>query len=565
MGPLVIRSVLVLGVLFGLVFALATAALLACGASVWIAVPVAVFLMGLQYLISPWLIELFFKIRWVDPEDTPDFVRSLLEDLSARHRLKTPRFGIIPDGNPNAFTFGHYPRNARIVVTQGLLDLCDEKEVRAVVAHEFGHVVHWDFVVMTIAATLVMILYYIYAFGRYSGSRRERGGGAIVLIALGAYVAYIIGEYLALFLSRVREYYADRYSAEITGNPNALGTALVKIAYGLARSGAASGVSVGAEPAQTAKEQQRRREAARLSPMRGFRSMGIFDPGMGASLALAAAGSYAASGPTAAYDPHVMVKAMEWDLFNPWAWICEVSSSHPLPAKRIRALSRYGDHLGQPRLFDFPQRPAESYWDEFATDLLIYYLPTIMALVGLGAGLGLAVGGLQAPTGMLIVVGAAVLGAGVGSLVRLGFMYPDRGFPESRVADLVSQVKVSKIRCIPATLEGEVIGRGIPGLYWSEDLVVRDGTGFMVLDYRQPLRLLDFLFGLFRADQFVGQTITVAGWYRRLPRPYLEAWKIRTPDGAVNTCWSWWLQKVLVGMMLVLGAGCLVAGLLLGV
>ncbi len=563
MGPLVVRSVLVLGLLFGLVFALATAALFACGAPVWIAVPVALLLMGLQYLLSPWLIQLFFKIQWLEPKDTPDFVRSLLEDLSARHHLRVPRFGIIPDGNPNAFTFGHHPGNARIVITQGLLDLCDEKEVRAVVGHEFGHVVHWDFVVMTIAATLVMILYYIYVFGRYSGSRRDRGGGVVVLVALGAYIAYIIGEYLVLFLSRVREYYADRYSAEITGNPNALGTALVKIAYGLARSGAASGVSVGAEAAQTAKQRQEQRDAARLSPMRGFRSMGIFDPGMGASLALAAAGSYSTGDGAAAYDPHVMVKAMEWDLFNPWAWICEISSSHPLPAKRIRALSKYSDHLGQPRLFDFPERPAESYWDEFATDLLVYYLPAIMALVGLGAGLGLAVGKLREPPGMLIVVGGAVLGAGVGSLVRLGFMYPQRGFPESKVADLVSEVKVSKIRCIPATLQGEVIGRGIPGLYWSEDLVVRDDTGFMVLDYRQPLRILEFLFGLFRAEQFVGQTISAVGWYRRFPRPYLEAWKIRTLDGAVNTCWSWWLQKVLIGVMLVLGVGCLVAGLLL--
>ena len=95
------------------------------------------------------------------------------------------------------------------------------------VAHELGHIVHWDFVVMTVAATIPLVLYYIFRFGIYARGRRGKEGGAIVLVALAAFVAYIISQYIVMFLSRVREYYADQYSGQITRNPNALATALV--------------------------------------------------------------------------------------------------------------------------------------------------------------------------------------------------------------------------------------------------------------------------------------------------------------------------------------------------
>jgi Zn-dependent protease with chaperone function len=562
MVDLVVRSVLVLGLMFGLLFAVASGVLYYAQAPLWLAAVCAVAVIGLQFLVSPWIIELMFRIRWLTPEELPPYLESFLRERANRHRLRMPRVGIIEDGNPNAFTFGHYPGNARIVITRGLLDMCEAEEVKAVVGHEFGHIVHWDFVIMTIAATVVLVLYYLYAFGRRAARGRGRNAGVAVLVAVGALVAYIIAEYLMLFLSRVREYYADRYGAEATRNPNALATALVKVAYGLARSGAAAGVSVPLGKHSNAPGLGGHAEEAPLSPLRGFRCMGIFDPGMGASLALAAAGAYSAH--ARAYDPAVMVKAMEWDLFNPWAWLCELGSSHPLPAKRIRALARYAQYLGQPPQFVFPDHAPESYWDEFFTDLLVYYLPVLGVLVGGAAGYGLAAGGLATEVVSAGVVGGALLGLGLGSLIRLRFMYPTAHFKDATVAELVGQVKVSAIRCVPARLRGAVIGRGIPGLYWSEDLVLEDDTGFMVLDYRQPLSILEFLFGLFRAEHFLGQPIEVVGWYRRFPRPFLEVWRIRTPDGLVNTCWVYWLKRVGSWLALLAGLMVLLASPLLG-
>jgi hypothetical protein len=432
--------------------------------------------------------------------------------------------------------------------------MCDEEEVLAVVGHEIGHIVHWDFVVMTVASTIVLVLYYLYVFGRYAGQRRGRSAAAAAVVAASAFLAYILAEYIVLFLSRVREYYADRYSAEITGKPNALAGALMKIAYGLAKSGAAAGVTTGEEA----------KAPARLSPMRGFRTVGIFDPKMGASLALAAAGGYA--GRTRTYQPDVMVRAMEWDLFNPWALLCELHSSHPLPAKRMRALSRVAELMGQTPAFPLPDKPAESYWDEFLTDVLVYYLPALGLILGAGAGVALMYPAISEgnPRAVLAAAGATLLGLGLGLTVRLKFMYPG-SFGDATVANLVSQVKVSAIRCIPARLRGTVIGRGIPGLYWSDDLVLEDETGFMVLDYRQPLSLFEVLFGWLRAEKFIGQALTVTGWYRRFPRPFLEVWQFVTGDGKVNTCWVWPLKKIGAGFVVAAGIALLLVGLLTAV
>lgn len=524
MPRLVFRSVLVLGVLFGLLFAVLMGALYAMDLPSAQALPFAlgltIALSAFQFLISPTLLQWILKINWVDPAQVSPRLAQRLEAMCAERGLKVPRFGVIEDGNPNAFTFGHHPGNARMVVTRGLLQLCDEDETVAVMAHELGHIVHWDFVVMTVAATVPLILYVIYRFGIRAGRGRGKGAGAIVMVALGAFVAYLISEYIVLFLSRVREYYADEFSAQQTRNPNALASALVKIAYGLART----------QPvAQEGKE-----AAFSAVSAGGAKMIGIFDPKYGGSLALASAAGYDPA--RGSYDSATTVNAMKWDVWNPWAIVAELASSHPLPAKRLRHLQGLAEAIGQRPLYALPERAPESYWDDFATDVFFNYLPVLGLLV---AGLGtLAVTGVK-EAAWYLVIAAAVGGGALGNLLRLAFAYPKGDFPTDHVAGLVGEVKVSHIRCRPATLRGTIIGRGIPGLYWSSDLVVQDDTGFMLLNYRQPLRFLEFLFGLFRANSFVGQPVVAQGWYRRFPGPYLELWRVQLPDGTVHTCHNW--------------------------
>ncbi|MFO0172290.1 MAG: M48 family metalloprotease, partial [Aphanizomenon sp.] len=127
------------------------------------------------------------------------------------------------------------PNSARLVVSQGLFTYLDDDEVATVYAHELGHIVHWDFAVMTVASTLVQICYLIYSTVRRftSGGNDNKIKDALKTAGFVAYIFYIIGTYLLLYLSRTREYFADHFAAETTGNPNGLSRALVKIAYGI--------------------------------------------------------------------------------------------------------------------------------------------------------------------------------------------------------------------------------------------------------------------------------------------------------------------------------------------
>ena len=149
--------------------------------------------------------------------------------------MRFPSFGILHDGAPQAFTYGHHPSNARVVISEGILNLLEPAEVEAVVAHELGHAHNWDMALMTLANLVPLLLYYLYRVGiRMSGGRNNKGGDYTIAVAVGAYVLYVVSEYLVLWFSRTREYYADRFAGQVTGNANALATALVKIAYGLA-------------------------------------------------------------------------------------------------------------------------------------------------------------------------------------------------------------------------------------------------------------------------------------------------------------------------------------------
>ncbi len=257
---------------------------------------------------------------------------------------------------------------------------------------------------------------------------------------------------------------------------------------------------------------------------------------------------------------------MRWDVWNPWALVCEISSSHPLPAKRIRALGTLAEQMGQRPLYEVPSKAPEGYWDEFLMDLLAQYLPFFGLLAGIAVSFGLGiVKGFDTGEGNLLLapLSAIVTGWALGAFLRVLYKYPTKGFPARKVTHLVGEVKVSQIRSLPATLEGTVIGRGIPGLYWSEDLVIQDDTGFMVMDYRQPLRIFEFLFGLFRAESFEGQKVTASGWYRRYPRPFLELWQVKLPNGQTHTCHNWALSFYGSLLATLVGLGLLCLGLIL--
>lgn len=534
---LYLKSFFVLVLLFGLLFAVGMGAVTAMGideeglllliSALW-----ACFVVFLQYLLGPWIIGLIYRIRWTTLSELRPEVREFVERTCGKYRINIPRIGIIEDGNPTAFTYGHYPGNARLVVSSGLLAILDSSEQKAVMGHELGHIKRWDFVIMTVAAIVPLLLYIIArtlfrVAGRVSEGRgRGRGGGAgaILLVAVASYIAYIISHYIVMLLSRVREYYADEFSAKETRDPNALSSALVSIAYGLAK----------APPAGTDDFAGRTRAHAAST-------FGIFDPKIAKSLAFASMGSKN-------FSFENMEAAMKWDLWNPWAFWYELHSTHPLPAKRIKALSALCRECDATPKFSFEARQPESYWDEFLVDLFFSILP----MVGLVGGI---IWGTVAemPDGKFAGLTMLLFGAAI--LIRVVYKYRiGSGFTPKTVPQLLAEVKVSGVRPVPARLKGTIIGRGIPGLFFSEDLVLQDDEGFITLDYRQPFEFLDFLFGWLKADSLIGRQVVAEGWYRRHPLPYLELKRLVFSDGEVVRCWFYHFKVIMAVLATMIGA-----------
>ncbi len=476
----------------------------------------------LQFLISPFLMDLvlrfLYNMRWKPLERLPEHLQTFLKDISPKYNIRVPRFGIIYDGSPNAFAYGHIPNDARIIITSGLMDLLGEEELEAVVAHEIGHAVHWDMLIMTIAYVVPLILYYIFrTLIRIRTSGRDKSAPFRYAIAIGSYILYLISEYIVLGFSRIREYFADRFSGE-NCSPNNLASALVKIGYGLAGKG---------------KKKERRKPQ-----LESIKAMGIFDPTSASSLAIS---SYHPQFMGGDVDKDTLKSVMRWDLWSPWAKYYELHSTHPLIAKRLLALSRQSEAKGEPSYVIFNERRPESYWDEFLLDFLIVLLPVVAVVLS-------AVLFFVKQDFMYLKLGVFLLGGTY--LLRIIFSYNFSFFPQMKISSLLKKVKVSGVRPVPCRIKGKIIGRGVPGLIWSEDFVLQDDTGIIFLDYRQPLGIWNFLFGLLRAKEYQGEEVNITGWYRRAPIPYIEIKSMETSTGK-STCYVFRV-KIVVGIILTL-------------
>lgn len=103
-------------------------------------------------------------------------------------------------------------------------------------------------------------------------------------------------------------------------------------------------------------------------------------------------------------------------------------------------------------------------------------------------------------------------------------------------------------------IEGKIIGRGVPGLFYSDDPVLQDHTGYMVVDYRQPLRIWEFFFGWLKAEKLIGREGTAVGWYRRPPRPYFEMRKMSLKDGQTVMSYLYPITQFFVYAGMIVGA-----------
>lgn len=534
-GNLVLASGVTITMLLGMVLALSLAAVFIIDSpdpivGFFIALAITLVFNIAAFFLSPWLMDLtqnwLYHTRWVslaEIESKSPETAKVIQKVCQQHKLKQPRLGIIDDQNPTAFTYGSFPDSARVVVSEGLFTYLDDEEVATVYAHELGHIVHWDFAVMTLASTLVQITYLIYItaqrLGRRGGEKVKDAAGTVAAVA---YFFYIVGTYLLLYLSRTREYFADHFAAEVTGNPNALSRALVKIAYGILEEG------------------QRATEPSRL--LEGTRALGIYD----AKAATSTGTAY-----RIASSPEKIGRVFLWDMFNPWAWWMELNSTHPLTGKRVRALSTYAEQLGLDIEFDMGKIVGEGHnlskrklYGNFVFDLLLYGAEFLGLLIGFGVGFFLSA------TNPMMMIACPLIGLGMGISLKTLVMFPKYSQAESLdVLTLMSDPYASPLRGQPAKLDGELIGRGDAGYAFGSDLKLQDKTGMIYLRYASRFGPIgNFLFGMKRVKSLIGMQVNALGWFRRGVAPWMDLIQLESDSGTtVNSYHRFWSFVMGVG------------------
>ncbi len=218
-----LRLYLVMAVMFALVYGLVAFAASLIGVTGFVAYGfMASVILLVQYMIGPKMVEWSMGVKYVTEQEAPSLHR-MVGELAKDAGIPKPKVGIARIPIPNAFAFGRWAGDGRVCVTEGIMSLLDEKELKAVLGHEISHLKHKDVVVITMVSVIPMIAWYLAWNSLFSGNRR---GGNNILIGIAAFTIYFITNLLVLYVSRIREYYADEGSVMLGNQPHYLASAL---------------------------------------------------------------------------------------------------------------------------------------------------------------------------------------------------------------------------------------------------------------------------------------------------------------------------------------------------
>ena len=194
-----------------------------------IALVVALGMNFFSYWFSDKLVLKMYNAQEVDATSAPQFY-GMVRELAERAQLPMPRVYLIQEDAPNAFATGRNPQHAAVAATTGILRVLSERELRGVMAHELAHVKHRDILISTISATMAGAISMLANFAMFFGGRDSEGRPHNPVVSiLVMLLAPLAASLIQMAISRAREFEADRGRAEISGDPQALASALQKI------------------------------------------------------------------------------------------------------------------------------------------------------------------------------------------------------------------------------------------------------------------------------------------------------------------------------------------------
>jgi len=218
-----------------------------------------------SYWFSDKLVLRMYNAQEVDAQSAPQFYR-MIQELAQRAQIPMPRVYLINEDAPNAFATGRNPDHAAVAATTGILRTLSERELRGVMAHELAHVRHRDILISTISATMAGAISMLANFAMIFGGRDDEGRPVNPVVSILVMIlAPLAASLIQMAISRAREFEADRGGAEISGDPQALASALQKIHR------IAQGV-----PLETAERHPETAQMMIMNPLRGGGIAGLF-------------------------------------------------------------------------------------------------------------------------------------------------------------------------------------------------------------------------------------------------------------------------------------------------
>jgi Zn-dependent protease with chaperone function len=486
-------------------------------------------------LILDFVHKIFYQMQFYPRLDLQNLYPELdkfIENVTSSYYIPFPKIGIIEDDNPIAYTYGSTAFNARIILSRGIFTYLEEEEREAVVAHELGHIVHRDFIIMTIANTILQILYEIsQIFLRTKSGRKKEKTDILYIFGLITYIFYWLSFYTALFLSRVRERYADEFSARVTKNPNLLSKALIKIAYGI-----------------IAKEENPKS----MKLLESTRALGIMGFRTAKEVGLIAK--------VTNLDYQKIAKVLSYDFINPWAKISELKSTHPLTGKRLLWLDEISKEMGVEPLFNISkiikeiQINKKQIWSNFILGIIINFLPSIAILILLILSL------LEVNYHPIFLFPPFwIIFLGISLIFRTIYRFPSFDNTETKnILSLMEDLYADPIKGKPIILRGTIVGRGMAGYYFSEDLMLQDETGLIYLNYQSGIPLAgNILFALKKVEKIIGKEVEIRGWFFRSKFHYVTLDYVKYNSSRIKSYTKFWnlffgIIFLILGIILIL-------------
>ncbi|MBD2358694.1 M48 family metalloprotease [Tolypothrix sp. FACHB-123] len=470
--------------------------------------------LAIAMALSPWLLDWllgkFYQQRELSKEVLNGHSREtirVLQRACQQRRWQFPKLRILPIAAPIAFTYGNLARNARIVVSQGLLEQLADDEIAVIYAAQLGQMIQKDYVVMSLILLVTLPVYRLYQlFCEWGNKFSGFGRWPAIILASFTYGIWCLLTGPALWLSKLRVYYSDRTASEITGNPNALIRALLKITIGVA--------------GDIGKQEQTSWQLE--------------------SLNLLAPVSYQQSISLGSLAGHIpFTSLLMWDNFNPYRRWFTFNNSHPLIGDRIQRLCKIARHWHlETELHLISEQALRGNYQPFLLQIAPW----------LGIPLGLLFAGLiwllwQIAFAMKIlnlkwiyedwsfVTGCLLIGFSIGIILRMNSLFPDikpaNLQTDDRLPNLLANPSAIPIDSMNVCLAGKLIGRPGVGNSLGQDLMLQSHIGLVKLHH------IPALGQSINPQDFIGRQITVVGWFRRGATPWIDIQTLQTQNGQI--------------------------------